>query len=195
MKREYSGYAVSWCVAAATLADCGGSQPALVPSANRAAHKPAAFLYLAQCCQQIFSNHGNITLYDLGLTGVARTITKGVSNPVFISVDRSGRIYYTSWLDYLGASLNTLPAARARLGASNWMARGTWQRTARIISTLLYALRALSTTAATVRSTSMRPVRRSSCVRSRRASTCRSRWHSIRKGTYMWPTALTLIWR
>ena len=32
----------------------------------------------------IFSNHGNITLYDLGLTGVARTITKGVSNPVFI---------------------------------------------------------------------------------------------------------------
>jgi sugar lactone lactonase YvrE len=103
MKRsKHSGYALSWCVAAAALAGCGGPQPALVPSANGAAHKPAAFLYLAQCCQQIFSNHGNITLYDLGLTGVARTITKGVSNPFFISVDRAGRIYYTSWLDYLG---------------------------------------------------------------------------------------------
>jgi hypothetical protein len=115
--------ALSICAAVAMLAGCGGSQPpigvpgpmsqapaahtdrqspGLVPSANGEAHKPAAFLYLAQCCRQIFSNHGNITLYDLGLTGVARTITKGVSNPFFISVDRAGRIYYTSWLDYLG---------------------------------------------------------------------------------------------
>ncbi|MGB8910607.1 MAG: hypothetical protein WCC84_17825 [Candidatus Cybelea sp.] len=115
-------YALSVAAAAAVLAGCGGSQPplggvgpisqapaahaqrqspGLVPSANAEAHKPAAFLYLAQCCQKIFSNQGNITLYDLRLTGVARTITKGVSNPFFISVDRAGRLYMTSWLDYL----------------------------------------------------------------------------------------------
>jgi hypothetical protein len=85
----------------ALAAHAGRQGPSLVPSANGKAHKPAAFLYLAQCCRKIFSNHGTITLYDLGLTGVARTITKGVSNPFFISVDRAGRIYYTSWLDYL----------------------------------------------------------------------------------------------
>jgi hypothetical protein len=120
---DFGRYALCICVAAAILTGCGGSQPpivapyampqapaaavhthswgpALVRSANGDAHKPASFLYLAQCCQQLFSNRGNITLYDLGLTGVARTITKGVSNPFFITVDRAGRIYYTSWLDY-----------------------------------------------------------------------------------------------
>jgi DNA-binding beta-propeller fold protein YncE len=115
-------YVLSGGVAVSLLAGCGGLQtpiaapyampqapaaavrthsrgPALVRS-NGDAHKPASFLYLAQCCQQLFSNRGNITLYDLGLTGVARTIIKGVSNPFFITVDRAGRIYYTSWLDY-----------------------------------------------------------------------------------------------
>jgi hypothetical protein len=95
---DLSRCALRSCVAAALLAGCGAlplSRPDLsgiAPSANGDAHKPGAFLYLAQCCRQSFSNHGNITLYDLGLTGVARTITKGVSNPFFISVDRAGRI-------------------------------------------------------------------------------------------------------
>ena len=114
--------ALSSCVAAAVLAGCGGLRqaPGLVPSANAEAKKPAPFLYFAQCCRQIFSNRGNITLYDLGLSGVARTITKGVSNPSFITVDRAGRIYYTSWLDYLQGVIeydagNKIPSRRIRL--------------------------------------------------------------------------------
>ena len=103
-------YALSRGVAVALLAGCGGSQTPIAPpyampqaqaaAVNGDAHKPASFLYLAQCCRRLFSNHGNVTLYDLGLTGVARTITKGVSNPSFITVDRAGRLYTISW-DYL----------------------------------------------------------------------------------------------
>jgi len=54
---------------------------------------------MAQCCDRLFSNHGNITQYDPQLTGVARTITKGVFNPSFLTVDGTGRVYMTSWLD------------------------------------------------------------------------------------------------
>jgi sugar lactone lactonase YvrE len=120
-------YVLSGGVAVSLLAGCGGLQtpiaapyampqapaaaghthsrsPALVRPANGDAHKPTSFLYLAQCCQQIFSNRGNITLYDLGLTGVARTITKGVSNPSFITVDRAGRLYMVSWDDLRGVT-------------------------------------------------------------------------------------------
>jgi sugar lactone lactonase YvrE len=105
-------FALTSYAAIAMLAGCGVLRlaqddtqppigiPGLTSQAPAARDKPAAFLYLAQCCRQIFSNHGSITLYDLGLTGVARTITKGVSDPFFISVDHAGRIYYTSWLDY-----------------------------------------------------------------------------------------------
>ena len=106
-----SRYAVCASMSSALLAGCGGSQPpigvpysrgpALVRPANGAAHKPASFLYMAQCCQPLFSNHGNITLYDLGLTGVARTMTKGVSNPSFITVNRAGRLYTISAIDSL----------------------------------------------------------------------------------------------
>jgi hypothetical protein len=90
--------------AAGVLAGCAtiqslGPGPAFVPTANGEAHKPASFLYLAECCQQLFSNRGDITLYDLGLTRVARTITKHVSNPSAITVDRAGRLYMISWLD------------------------------------------------------------------------------------------------
>lgn len=92
-------------IVASVLAGCATSQipgpgPLLVPSANGEAPKPASFLYLAQCCGGLFSNHGAITLYDLGLTGISRTITKGVLDPRFITVDRAGRIYVTSY-DYL----------------------------------------------------------------------------------------------
>ena len=115
----FGAYALGGGVAVALLAGCGPLRPAQddtqppiaapyampqVPAAavhNGGAHKRASFLYLAQCCRQLFSNRGNITLYNLGLTGVARTITKGVSNPFFITTDHAGRIYYTSWLDYL----------------------------------------------------------------------------------------------
>jgi hypothetical protein len=92
--------------AAGVLAGCAtiqnvGPRPEFVPSAIGAPHKPASFLYLAQCCQQIFSNKGNIAFYDLELTGVARTITKGVLNPTFITVDGAGRVYMISALDSL----------------------------------------------------------------------------------------------
>jgi DNA-binding beta-propeller fold protein YncE len=92
--------------AAGLLAGCAtiqnvGSGPAFVPSADDQMHKPASLLYLAQCCVQLFSNRGDIMLYDLGLTGVARTITRGVSNPSSITVDRAGRIYMVSALDSL----------------------------------------------------------------------------------------------
>jgi sugar lactone lactonase YvrE len=85
---------------------CGQQLPNEVPGrisqapAFRADRKPASYVYLAQCCRQLFSNHGEITLYDLKLAGVARTITKGVSDPSFITVDRAGRIYLISY-DYL----------------------------------------------------------------------------------------------
>jgi sugar lactone lactonase YvrE len=103
---DFNRYVLGCCAAVAILAACGATQPPIgepgplsrAPAAE--AHGPAAFLYLAQCCRDIFSNRGNITLYNLGLTGVARTISKRVSNPSFISVDRARRIYMLSW-DYL----------------------------------------------------------------------------------------------
>jgi len=83
--------------AAALFGGCGGFQESIgvpqAPAAVRAAHAPPSFVYLAQCCQPQFSNKGNVTLYDLGLGKVARTITKGISNPWTITVDRSGRLY------------------------------------------------------------------------------------------------------
>lgn len=93
--------------AAGLLAGCATTQnvglvpPEFAPSATGDAHKPASFVYLAQCCVQLFSNRGDIMLYDLGLTGIARTITKGVSNPSSLTVDRTGRIYMVSGLDAL----------------------------------------------------------------------------------------------
>jgi hypothetical protein len=107
--RIYGRYALSIGAAAALLAGCGGSQPpiraagempqALIRSANGDAHKRASYLYMAQCCRRLFSNHGNITVYERQLTGVALTITKGVFNPSFITVDRTGRVYMMSLLD------------------------------------------------------------------------------------------------
>jgi|SRR5579862_1519857 len=97
-------YALSVAAAGALFAGCGNSQlPTGIsgPTSQAPAAKSASFVYLAQCCRQLFSNYGNITLYDLELAGVARTITKGVSNPSFITVDRAGRVYMISY-DYRG---------------------------------------------------------------------------------------------
>lgn len=93
----YLALAAAGLLAGCAIVQNSGPGPAFVPSANAEAHKPTAFLYFAQCCRQIFSNRGSITLYDLGLTRVARTITKGVSNPKFITVDRAGRLYTISY--------------------------------------------------------------------------------------------------
>jgi DNA-binding beta-propeller fold protein YncE len=76
-----------------------GALPQAPASAVRIAHT-AWFVYMAQCCRQEFSNRGNITVYDLQLSKVALSINKGVSNPAFITVDRAGRVYMLSWLDY-----------------------------------------------------------------------------------------------
>ncbi len=88
-------YALSGSVAVALLAGCGGSQPptGAPDAAVLAAHAPASFVYMGQCCGPEFSNKGNVTLYDLELSKVARTITKGISNPWVITVDRAGRLY------------------------------------------------------------------------------------------------------
>jgi hypothetical protein len=97
-------FALSSCVAAAMLGACGGSQPPIgLPDqiSQARTHKPGAFLYMAQCCRKLFSNRGDITLFDLGLTGVGGTITKGVSNPFNIRVDRAGRVYMTR-VDFAG---------------------------------------------------------------------------------------------
>jgi hypothetical protein len=93
---------------AALIGGCGGSQPptnapGAMPQAPAAAvhpaHAPRSFLYMAQCCEPEFSNKGNVTLYDIGLSKIARTITKGISNPWAITVDRAGRLYMVGF-DY-----------------------------------------------------------------------------------------------
>ena len=95
-------YALGGGVAIALLAGCGGSQPRIgtpgaMPQAPdaavRPAHAPPSFLYMAECCEPEFSNKGNVTLYDLGLSKVDRVIRKGISNPWAITVDRAGRLY------------------------------------------------------------------------------------------------------
>ena len=117
---------------AMVLGACGGSQPqigmpAVMPgaAAKGDSHKTRSFLYMAQCCQPVFSNQGNITVYDLGLTRIARTITKGVSNPSFITVDRAGRLYMTSEFSYQGVVEydpgSERPSRRIKLGGA-WAA-------------------------------------------------------------------------
>jgi sugar lactone lactonase YvrE len=80
-------------VAAAILAGCGtapSANPAtpLLPAAGRAAHTLASYVFVSECC-----GRGSITLYNLGLAGVAERITKGAAYPGLITVDRSGRLY------------------------------------------------------------------------------------------------------
>ncbi|MFY9738290.1 MAG: hypothetical protein WAK11_04470 [Candidatus Cybelea sp.] len=87
----------AWALAAATLAGCAAAQapnqvPPLVPqTTNRDNHESASYVYAAECCR-FASFGGNITLYEPALAGVARTITKGVGEADFITVDRSGRL-------------------------------------------------------------------------------------------------------
>jgi hypothetical protein len=69
-----------------------GSQP---PSG---AHKLPSYVYVGECCH--FSNTGEVTVYDLALTAVARKITSGVTTPSFITVDRSGRLYTINQFPY-----------------------------------------------------------------------------------------------
>lgn len=82
----------SLAVAVAVLAGCAGAQspnqgpPLLPPTANRA-HKLASYVYVGQCCN--FFNQDVVTIYDLALTGVARTITKGVDEPAPAAIRRS----------------------------------------------------------------------------------------------------------
>ena len=87
----------AWVVAAAILAGCAiapsaNPAPPLLPAAGRAAHTLASYVFVSECCR--FANGGgSITLYTLGLTGVAERITKGAANPGLITIDRSGRLY------------------------------------------------------------------------------------------------------
>jgi hypothetical protein len=87
----------SWTVAAAILAGCAitpSVNPALplLPGAGGGAHTLASYVFVSECCH--FASGGcSITLYNLGLTGVAERITKVAANPGFITVDRSGRLY------------------------------------------------------------------------------------------------------
>ncbi|HLY03293.1 MAG TPA: hypothetical protein VKR56_12460 [Candidatus Cybelea sp.] len=87
----------SLAVAASVLAGCAGAQapPPLLPSTANRTHDLASYVYVGQCCN--FFNQDVVTVYDLGLTGVARTITKGVNEPDYVTVDHSGRLYYINW--------------------------------------------------------------------------------------------------
>jgi DNA-binding beta-propeller fold protein YncE len=83
----------AWAVAAALLVGCATAPsanpaPPLLPVAGSAAHTLASYVFVSECC-----GHGSITLYNLGLTGVAEQITKGGAYPGVITVDRSGRLY------------------------------------------------------------------------------------------------------
>ncbi len=87
----------AWVVAAAILAGCtiapsANPAPPLLPAAGRAAHTLASYVFVSECCRYA-SGGGSITLYTLGLTGVAERITKGAANPGLITIDRSGRLY------------------------------------------------------------------------------------------------------
>jgi len=92
------------------LAACATQIPGMGPnvpqSVNADARLTAPFLYVAECCEQEFTNGaGTITLYDPGLSRVARTIKKGVANPWFITVDKTGRTYMVSFDDSPGGGV------------------------------------------------------------------------------------------
>jgi DNA-binding beta-propeller fold protein YncE len=83
----------AWALAAAALAGCAATPSAnparpLLPAAGRVAHTLASYVFVSECC-----GRGSITLYNIGLTGVAERITKGAAYPGVITVDRSGRLY------------------------------------------------------------------------------------------------------
>jgi sugar lactone lactonase YvrE len=83
----------AWAVAAALLVGCATAPspnpaPPLLPAAGSAAHTLASYVFVSECC-----GGGSITLYNLGLAGVAERITKGAAYPGLITVDRSGRLY------------------------------------------------------------------------------------------------------
>ena len=88
----------AWAVAAAILAGCTAApspnavQALPPPAAGRPAHTLARYVFVAECCR-FNESGGNITLYEPALAGVARTITDGVGEADFITVDGSGRLY------------------------------------------------------------------------------------------------------
>jgi DNA-binding beta-propeller fold protein YncE len=95
----------AWALAA-VVAGC-----ATAPSPNQAAPSlpqttarddSASYVYVGECCHFAGSG-GNVTLYDSGLTGIARRITKGITTPSFVTVDGSGRLYVIMDQFYAGA--------------------------------------------------------------------------------------------
>ena len=86
----------AWVLVAAVVAACAtapspNQAPRLLPQTT-ARHDSASYVYVGECCR--FANSGgNVTLYDTGLTGVARRITKGITDPGLMTVDGSGRFY------------------------------------------------------------------------------------------------------
>jgi hypothetical protein len=75
-------------LAGCATAPSANPAPPLVPVAGSAAHTLASYVFVSECC-----GRGSITLYNLGLAGVAERITKGAAYPGLITVDRSGRLY------------------------------------------------------------------------------------------------------
>ena len=98
-------------VAAAMLVGCSTATrptqtPPLLPSAaDRGVPKAASYVYVGECCR--FANTGEVTLYDLALTGVVRTITKDVGTPDYLIVDGSGRLYVINRV-YIGYGLGVV---------------------------------------------------------------------------------------
>lgn len=86
-----------WALAAAVLAGCAAQSPSqvppvLTPTIVRDARALPFYVYAGECCRYA-SSGGDVTVYDLGLSGVALKITKGITSPDFMTVDRSGRLY------------------------------------------------------------------------------------------------------
>src|ERR1700722_6650398 len=86
----------AWIFATSVVAGCvtapsPNQAPPLLPHTT-ARDDSASYVYVGECCH-FASSGGNVTLYDTGLSGIARRITKGITTPGFMTVDGSGRLY------------------------------------------------------------------------------------------------------
>ncbi len=87
-------YVSTLCVVA-LLAGCSGLQtpfgrPGAIPADGSTATQ-RSFLYAAHCCGVL--NNGDVTVFAPGQTKVARYIVEGVSDPVAVTLDRTGSLH------------------------------------------------------------------------------------------------------
>jgi len=71
------------------------SSASQAPSAAQRSTSTGSYLYVGGCCPVL--SHGGITVYDAGLGGVDRRISRDANSAYNIAFDKTGRLYIVDW--------------------------------------------------------------------------------------------------